>query len=65
MRSLNALWCVGILYATLAIRQHVALDMLAGSALGGLVGWLSLLSLAHRPLVRAAAGAPAPRTRET
>jgi len=65
MRSLNALWCVGILYATLAIRQHVALDMLAGSALGGLVGWLSLRSLAHRPLVRAAAGAPAPRRRET
>lgn len=65
LRGLNLLWCLGILYATLAVRQHVALDMLAGSALGGLVGWLSLLVLDRRPATRAAAGAPAPRARGT
>ena len=33
----NWLWCLGILYSTLATRQHVALDVLAGAALGGAV----------------------------
>lgn len=65
MHGLNLLWCVGILYATLAVRQHVALDMLAGSALGGVVGWLSLLALDRRTVTSAATGAPAPRTRST
>jgi membrane-associated phospholipid phosphatase len=31
----NALWCLGIVYSAIAIRQHVALDVIAGSALGG------------------------------
>lgn len=31
----NFLWCLGILYSTMAIRQHVALDILAGSVLAG------------------------------
>jgi len=31
----NILWCLGILYSTMAIRQHVALDILAGSILAG------------------------------
>jgi membrane-associated phospholipid phosphatase len=65
LRGLNLLWCVGILYATLAVRQHVALDMLAGSALGGLVGWLSLLALDRRPATHSAAAAPGPRARGT
>jgi membrane-associated phospholipid phosphatase len=34
IRILNACWCVGILYSTLATKQHVALDLVAGSALG-------------------------------
>ena len=34
VRWLNAAWCLAILYSTLATRQHVALDVLAGSALG-------------------------------
>lgn len=38
----NGLWCVGIIYATLATRQHVAVDMWGGLALGGLAAWLSL-----------------------
>lgn len=33
----NWLWCVGIVYSTLATRQHVALDALAGLALGAAV----------------------------
>lgn len=40
-RWLNALWCVGIAYSTLATRQHVALDVYAGTLLGGVGGWLS------------------------
>lgn len=31
---LNWLWCLGILYSTLATKQHVALDLYAGVALG-------------------------------
>jgi membrane-associated phospholipid phosphatase len=33
-RFLNWLWCLGIIYSTLATRQHVALDAVAGAALG-------------------------------
>jgi membrane-associated phospholipid phosphatase len=39
---LNALWCAGIAWSTLATRQHVAVDVIAGIALGGLAAWLSL-----------------------
>ncbi|MDB6167885.1 MAG: hypothetical protein JWM88_749 [Verrucomicrobia bacterium] len=34
MRPLNALWCLGIVYSTIATRQHVALDAYAGAVLG-------------------------------
>jgi membrane-associated phospholipid phosphatase len=34
VRAINWLWCLGILYSTLAIRQHVAIDVLAGTVLG-------------------------------
>lgn len=37
VRALNWLWCLGILYSTVAIRQHVALDVLAGAGLGAAV----------------------------
>jgi len=36
-RALNVLWCLGIVYSTLAIRQHVALDAIAGAFLGAAV----------------------------
>lgn len=39
---INALWCVGICYSTLAVKQHLLLDLLAGGALGLAAGWLSL-----------------------
>jgi membrane-associated phospholipid phosphatase len=32
---LNLLWCLGILYSTIATRQHVALDVIAGIVLAG------------------------------
>jgi membrane-associated phospholipid phosphatase len=35
-RSLSWLWCLGILYATLATKQHVAVDLVAGTVLGGI-----------------------------
>jgi len=38
----NGLWCIGILYSTLATRQHVAVDVLAGLVLGVLAAGLSL-----------------------
>ncbi|MFY9329510.1 MAG: phosphatase PAP2 family protein [Georgfuchsia sp.] len=40
--TVNWLWCAGIVYSALAIRQHVFLDVVAGGLLGGLVGGLSL-----------------------
>ncbi len=40
----NWVWCLAIVYSTVAIRQHVAVDALAGLALGGAAAWLSLRS---------------------
>src|SRR5437660_2764041 len=33
----NALWCLGIVYSTMATRQHLALDIIAGAVLAGAV----------------------------
>lgn len=38
----NGVWFSAIVYSTLAIRQHVVLDVLAGALLGLAVAWLSL-----------------------
>lgn len=38
----NAFWCIGIAYSTVATRQHVAVDIWAGLALGLITAWLSL-----------------------
>lgn len=38
----NWTWCIGIVYSTLATRQHVALDVAGGLALGLLAAGLSL-----------------------
>ena len=45
LRALNALWCLGIVYSTLAIRQHVVLDVIGGAVLGALAAALYLGSL--------------------
>lgn len=39
---LNWMWCIGIIYSTLATRQHVAVDVWGGLMLGGGAAWLSL-----------------------
>jgi membrane-associated phospholipid phosphatase len=43
--AFNWLWCLGILYSTVAIRQHVALDVLAGAGLGIVVAVVHLRAL--------------------
>ena len=43
VQALSALWCLGILWSTLAIKQHVALDLYAGAALGAAVALPFLL----------------------
>lgn len=37
LRVLNWLWCLTIAYSTMATKQHLALDVLAGALLGALV----------------------------
>jgi len=39
VRAVNLLWAVGIVYSTLATRQHVLLDVLGGALLAVAVGW--------------------------
>jgi membrane-associated phospholipid phosphatase len=41
-RVINWLWCLGIVYSTLAIRQHVALDAISGVVLGAAVAVIHL-----------------------
>lgn len=42
LRVLNGLWFAAIAYSTLAIKQHVVLDVLAGATLGSVFAALSL-----------------------
>jgi membrane-associated phospholipid phosphatase len=42
LRAGNGLWCLAIVYSTLATRQHQLIDVIAGAALGVAGGWLSL-----------------------
>ena len=42
VRLSNWVWCAGIVYSTLAIRQHVAVDVAAGLLLGAVAAGLSL-----------------------
>lgn len=35
----NILWCLAIAYSTLATKQHVWWDVVAGTALGAVAGW--------------------------
>jgi hypothetical protein len=63
LRVGNAAWCLAIILSTLAIRQHVVLDAVAGAALGAFVaalnmGWLRRPSalVVIRPAPALAAG---------
>lgn len=44
---INGIWLVLIIYSTMAIKQHVALDVLAGVLLGGSFAWASLRWTRH------------------
>ena len=48
-RILSWARCAGIVYSTLAVRQHVALDALCGAALGAIVAGVNLRLLDARP----------------
>lgn len=45
LRGLNILWGLGIIYSTMATKQHVALDAYAGACLGTLVAAMHYFSL--------------------
>ena len=49
MRRINALWCAAIAYSTIATGQHVAVDVLAGAALGAITAWISRPRLLGQP----------------
>jgi membrane-associated phospholipid phosphatase len=40
LRAVSVAWCVGILYSTIATRQHVVADLCAGAVLGAAVAAL-------------------------
>jgi membrane-associated phospholipid phosphatase len=42
LRGANWAWLVAISYSTMAVRQHVFLDVVAGAALGALFAWASM-----------------------
>jgi membrane-associated phospholipid phosphatase len=46
VRGVSWAWCLGIVYSAMATKQHVALDVVAGAALG-VAG--ALLAVRHRP----------------
>ncbi|HEV3019535.1 MAG TPA: phosphatase PAP2 family protein [Burkholderiaceae bacterium] len=41
----NAIWCVAIAYSTMATKQHVAVDVVAGAALGAVFALLARLEM--------------------
>jgi membrane-associated phospholipid phosphatase len=43
--AVNGAWLLLIVYSTMAIKQHVLLDVVAGALLGGFFAWASLRSL--------------------
>jgi membrane-associated phospholipid phosphatase len=41
LRLFNVAWAVAIVYSTMAVRQHVLIDVLGGLALGLALGFVS------------------------
>lgn len=56
-RWLSALQCLAIVWSTMAIRQHVFIDVASGAAVGLLFAWLSMRG--ERAPLRASAAVPA------
>lgn len=48
LRLANLLWCLVIVYSTMAIKQHLLLDVLAGGLLGGVAAAASLRWVTRR-----------------
>ncbi|HEX5710831.1 MAG TPA: phosphatase PAP2 family protein [Sulfuricurvum sp.] len=42
IRIINFFWCMGIIYSTMAIKQHVFLDVLGGLILGAVISFYTL-----------------------
>ncbi len=40
VRWFNVIWCLSIVYSTMATKQHVLIDVVAGGALGYAGGWV-------------------------
>lgn len=49
VRAVNVAWGFGISYSTLATKQHVFIDALAGGALGAIAAALSLVWISRQP----------------
>ena len=52
LHVLNWTWSLAIIYSTIATRQHVAIDVLAGAALGAIIAAFHLNWLTTRERVR-------------
>lgn len=50
LRVLNWCWCLGILYSTVATKQHLALDLFAGTALGAAWAGLYMRVISRRDI---------------
>jgi membrane-associated phospholipid phosphatase len=50
IKTVNWLWCAAIVYSTIATRQHVVLDVVAGAALGAIIVTANLLWLRRAEL---------------
>ncbi len=48
LRVVNGVWGAAIIYSTMAVKQHVFIDVVGGVLLGGLGAWLSLAWHARR-----------------
>ena len=60
LRIASTLWGLGIVYSTLATRQHVLIDVLAGAALGAVVAALHMRALRRGYDAPSSAAAMAP-----
>lgn len=49
--AFSGIWCAGIVYSTVATRQHVVLDVLGGLALGLFAAWISLRCMTEPAIV--------------
>lgn len=51
--AISAAWCLGIIYSTMATKQHVFYDVVGGIVLGGLFAFLTLRDYNKRFILKA------------